>query len=225
VPAAEPAGPSSADDQSAAPQRAPGGGSANGHAQQLHPPQASGHGGAADEDPDELDLYGDMAGAATQQRATSAENVCRGRMVWLCKPRSDCNGCACGQAARSPCPWPLVIHRNYAYARLMTCSEVANLMSSHLFAAAAQPAAGMQRQPSAAETSKQDAAAGVTASPASAAAGSASGQLPAGMTHYRHMAVEWQGSLPSVKKPHESVLWPAEAPASHEQAPCSVLLM
>ena len=66
---AQPAGPSGgADDQSAAPQTAPGGGGANGHAQQLHPPQASGHSGAADEDPDELDLYGDMAGADTEAR-------------------------------------------------------------------------------------------------------------------------------------------------------------
>ena len=39
-------------------------GAPNGHAQQLDPPQAEGHSGPGDEDPDELDLYGDMAGEA-----------------------------------------------------------------------------------------------------------------------------------------------------------------
>ena len=79
--AAEPAVPSGAD-QSAAAQRALAG-AADGHAQQLHPPQASGHGGAADEDPDELDLYGDMAGAAASQRPVYQSASCA--RVW--RPR------------------------------------------------------------------------------------------------------------------------------------------
>jgi hypothetical protein len=71
------------------------GGSANGHAQQLNPPQAEGHDRPGDEDPDELDLYGDMAGEAnvTQPLLRAApdgrHNIFRAgrlelRMTWVC---------------------------------------------------------------------------------------------------------------------------------------------
>ncbi len=98
---AQPAGPSAADDQGAAPQTAPDGG-ANGHAQQLHPPQASGHGGAADEDPDELDLYGDMAGAATRPTAGTAE--CTSAVVTYDDPTEPCLNVTALCAHRQPCP-------------------------------------------------------------------------------------------------------------------------